>query len=143
MARKDHGPIPSRRHARRGAKSSVNLTDREVAYILADNARGRMPAQVRRDFNAQFQRNVSSGTITYQLSWNPERIAAYAADIAERGETVVLAEILGMIEPEAKTAPDAPFLARHAAQLPPDYRPRHDDLPAAEADERQPVTPEP
>lgn len=139
MARKDRGPIPSRRHARRGAKSSVNLTDREVAYILADNARGRMPAQVRRDFNTEFQRNVSSGTITYQLSWNPVRIAAYVVDIATRGETLVMAEILGMVEPEAKTASDAPFLTRHASQLPPDYRPRPDDLPPAEEGEGQSV----
>ena len=138
MARKDHGPVPSRRHARRGGKSAVNLTEREVAYILADIARGRLPAQVRRDFNAEFNRNVSSRTINYHCSWNPKRIAEYEAAIAERGELTVMAEVMGMLDPEVKIPSDAPFKTRYANQLPPDYRLRPDD-PGAVEDDPEPV----
>ena len=142
MSRKDHGPVPSRRHARRGAKSAVNLTEREVAYILADNARGRMPAQVRRDFNAEFNRTLSSRTINYHLSWNPERIAAYEADMAERGELTVMAEVMSQVDPVVQARSDAPVKARYASQLPPDYKPRPDDLRPTES-EPEPVKPEP
>jgi hypothetical protein len=140
MARKDHGPIPSRRHARRGGKSAVNLTEREVAYVLASIARGRLPAQARRDFNAEFGRNVSSRTINYHCSWNPERIKAYEADMAERGELTVMGEVMGMLDPEVKARPDAPFRTRYADQLPPDYRLRPDD-PGAVEDDPGPVEP--
>lgn len=134
MSRKDSGPVPSRRHARRGAKSSVNLTDREVSYLLADNARGRLPAQVRRDFNAEFGRNICSRTVNYHLSWppGPERIKAYAADMAARGELTVMAEVMGMRDPVVQARTDAPIFARYASQLPPDYKPRPDDVPPAQ-----------
>lgn len=142
MARKDAGPIPSRRHARRGHKSAVNLTEREVSYILASIARGRLPAQARRDFNAEFGRNISSGTVNYHCSWNPERIAAYAADMAERGELTVMGEVMGMLDPVVKAREGTPFATRYADQLPPDYRLRPDDMPAVEVDDGQPVKPE-
>ena len=138
MTRKDSGPIPSRRHARRGAKSAVNLSEREVAYILADIARGRLPAQVRRDFNAEFNRNVSSRTINYHCSWNQDKIKAYEAAIAERGELTVMGEVMGMLDPEVKARSDAPFRTRYADQLPPDYRLRPDD-PGAVEDDPEPV----
>uniref|UniRef100_A0A6H1ZZH9 Uncharacterized protein n=1 Tax=viral metagenome TaxID=1070528 RepID=A0A6H1ZZH9_9ZZZZ len=142
MSRKDAGPVPSRRHARRGAKSTVNLTEREVSYILADNARGRLPAQVRRDFNAEFGRNICSRTVNYHLSWNADRVKAYAAAIAQRGELTVMAEVMGMVDPVVQARSDAPIFARYASQLPPDYKPRPDDVPSDKAPEGNTSDPE-